>query len=170
MGKSLGQPPRSVPITQGQQRPKGSWTIGLVGRRRKVREAAIEEVRAGEEAVAIYRVVSTSGLDRTSQTKFGQHCLAIVTPTRLIAMAVNYQTRFVLNPVVMLAFVIAHALSPVRKPYVLFEASLRQVEARPRRETGGVDVNITVPEGSWVLRFESPESSAEFVDRVGTAR
>lgn len=172
MARSSSPPVPSLPGPYGpvQPRPKGRWTIGLIGRRKSVRVAALGEALGTEEAIGSYAVVATAGLKRTSNTKFGDHAIALVTPRRLVVLAVNYQPRFALNPVVLLASAIAHWISPVRRPYVVFEAPLPQVQAHHRDRAGGIDVDVTVPEGSWVLRFQTGEEAVAFMRILGQSR
>lgn len=133
MAHSGTTPVPSLPGPKGpdQRRPKGKWTIGLIGRRKSVRVAAIRDALRGEDAVGSFTVVATAGLKRTSNTAFGDHAIALVTARRLVVVVVNYQPHVVLNPVVLLATVIAHWISPVPRPYVL----LRPPFPRWRRAT-----------------------------------
>jgi hypothetical protein len=152
------------------QRSKGRWTIGLIGRRKALREAVIHEALGREQAGATFSVVATAGLTRTSSTKFGDQALALVTPSRLVVVVVNHQSRFVFNPVVLFASLIAHAIGPVRRPYVLLEAPLRSVRAETRDGRANVDVDVEVPDGGWVLRFQRAEDAVLFVQSVSAGR
>jgi len=170
--REVNQPVPSLPGPQTPQlpRPKGRWTVGLIGRRKAIREIVIREALGGEQAGASFSVVTTAGLTRTSSTQFGDHAIALVTPSRLVVVVVNNQSRFVLNPVVLLASLMAHAIGPVRRPYVLLEAPLRSVRAETRDGRANVDVDVEVPEGGWVLRFQRAEDSILFVQRVSAGR
>jgi hypothetical protein len=116
--REANDPVPSLPGPQVPQLPrsKGGWTIGLIGRRKSLREAVIREALRGEHAGVTFAVIATAGLMRTSSTQFGDHAIALVTPTRLLVVVAHHQSRFVFNPVVLLASLIAHAIGPVRRP------------------------------------------------------
>jgi hypothetical protein len=170
--REVNDPVPSLPGPQPLQLPrsKGGWTIGLIGRRKSLREAVIREALRGEQAGVTFAVYATAGLTRTSSTRFGDHAIALVTPSRLLVVVVNYQSRLVFNPVVLLASLIAHAIGPVRRPYVLLEAPLRSVRAETRDGRANIDVDVEVPEGGWVLRFERAEDASLFVRRASEGR
>jgi hypothetical protein len=59
--REVNHPVPSPPGPQAPQLPrsKGRWTVGLIGRRKALREAVIREALGGEQAGATLSVVAT---------------------------------------------------------------------------------------------------------------
>jgi hypothetical protein len=160
-------PSLSKPTNAAADGRKGKWTIGFVGRSKRVREAAVRDaLRAGERVVATYAMEASHGRGASSGLRFGYRCVALVTPDRLVVIVANSGARITINPLVLLVSVIVHGLVPVRMPYLLFEAPLAEVNVEIRGGLSGSYVSLGVPDAEWVLRFGRQEEAAEFARLV----
>jgi hypothetical protein len=143
--------------------PKGKWTFGFIGRSKRVREAAVRDALKPEErAVATYAMEASRGRGASSGLRFGDRGLALVTPGRLVVIALNFGPRITINPLVLLVSAIVHGLVPVRMPYVLLETPLADATVEIRRGLSGRYINLRARDAEWVLRFARDEDAAEF--------
>jgi hypothetical protein len=160
---SGGAAPRELP----RSRRKGKWTIGFIGRSKRVREAAVRDaLKPHERIIATYPMEAARGRGASSGLRFGQHGLALVTPDRLIVVVVNLGPRITINPLVLLVSVIVHGLVPVRRPYLLFEMPLGDLDVEVKGGLSGRYVNLRISDSEWVLRFGQGEKAAEFTRLV----